>query len=130
MHSFAHCGIRATIRLISLRFVWPSMNKDITAFVESCDECQRRIINRHVKTPFGKYAVPSQRFELVNIDLIGPLPPSNGFRYCLTMMDRFTRWSECVYPEYITAETVTANIITHWIARFGIPARFTTDHGR
>ena len=31
-----------------------------------------------------------------NIDIIGPLPPSQGNRYLLTMVDRFSRWPEVV----------------------------------
>ncbi|XP_055932014.1 uncharacterized protein K02A2.6-like [Argiope bruennichi] len=42
----------------------------------------------------GKFVDQSQRFEHVHLDLVGPLPPSQGNYYCLTMIDRFTRWPE------------------------------------
>jgi hypothetical protein len=66
----------------------------------------------------------------VHLDIIGPLPSANNFQYCLTAVDRFSRWPE-VYPlERITAEDVADVFIRGWISRFGCPERITTDQGR
>ncbi|GFW70204.1 hypothetical protein TNCV_660081 [Trichonephila clavipes] len=35
-------------------------------------------------------------FSHIHIDIVGPLPPSDGFQYLLTMIDRFSRWPEAV----------------------------------
>ncbi|BHF81681.1 hypothetical protein SprV_0802481400 [Sparganum proliferum] len=78
LHNLSHPGSRATDKLVSDRFVWPGMHKDLKAWTRACLGCQRSKIQRHNKAPIGTFPGPGARFSHVHLDIVGPLPLSNG----------------------------------------------------
>ncbi|BHF84348.1 hypothetical protein SprV_0902749900 [Sparganum proliferum] len=130
LHNLAHPGIRSTQRLVSERFVWPSMNTDIRQWTRSCLACQKAKVGRHNKVPIGTFLAPDARFAHVHIDLVGPFPTSRGCNYLLTAIDRFTHWPIATPIPNITADSVTHAFLEHWISHYGIPSTITTDRGQ
>lgn len=61
---------------------------------------------------------------------MGPLPQSEGFRYILTIVDRWTRWPEVVPMKAMTSKDCANALLEGWVSRFGIPEIITTDRGR
>jgi transposase InsO family protein len=130
VHGLAHPGTRATVRLLSQRYVWRGMAKDATAWCRQCEACQRAKVTTHVQTAVEKIPIPTHRFSHVHVDLVGPWPPSpSGHTHLLTIIDRSTRWFEAIPLSDTATEPVLDAFVHGWLARFGVPARLTTDRG-
>ena len=130
LHNLSHPGIRATQKLITSQFVWPGINSDIRRWTRSCIQCQRAKIQRHTTAPLSSYPTPDARFDAVHMDIVGLLPPSQGYTYLLTCVDHYTRCPEAIPLSSITAEAVAQTFISGWIVRFGGPSSIVTDRGQ
>ena len=129
LHDLSHPGRQATARLVSARFVWHGLNKDVVAWAAECVACQRAKIQRHVRSPPEKIPIPDARFQSVNVDLVGPLPQSQGFTYLLTVVDRFSRWPEAIPLASTDAASVARAFVAQWVSRFGVPGQIISDRG-
>jgi len=95
--------------MIAQRYAWPSMQKNITY-------CQRSKIYRHnIRNP-EQIPVSDERFLYIHLDVVGPL--LKGFRYCLTMIDRTTRWPEATLVPDCTADNLITAFFNTWISRY------------
>ena len=129
VHGLSHPSIRASQRLILDKFVWPGIRKQVGTWARTCLACQTAKVHRHVKAPLSSIPVPARRFDHVHVDIVGPLPPSRGYRYLFTMVDRSTRWPEAIPLSDTSTSTCARTLVAHWIARFGLPLQLSSDRG-
>ena len=83
LHCLSHPGVHASQKLLSSKFVWPGMPKDVGLWTRSCLCCQQSKIQSHVKSPIPSIPVPGRRFSHMHLDLVGPVPYCQGFCYLL-----------------------------------------------
>ena len=110
----SHPGVPASWRLISAKFVWPGLSSKIQT---------------HIHSTVPAFPVPTQRFSHIHIDIVGPLPSSQGFSYLLTTIDRTTCWPEVVPLTSISAKSCVRAFLSTWVSRFGVPAILNSDRG-
>ena len=73
-------------------------------------------------------AWPLQRW---GIDLVGPLPTSQGnYKYAAVAVEYFTKWIEAKPLINITLETIRKFFWQNIIYRFGVPREITVDNGK
>ena len=99
------------------------------SWARTCKLCREAKIQRHIRAPLQTFEVPHRRFDHINVDVVGPLPPAQGYTHLLTMVDRFTRWPEAFPLKGTDTETCVRVLVFHWVARFGMPLDMTLDRG-
>ena len=78
LHSPSHPGARATSKLVRQRFMWPHMDKEHGA------ENVSPVRKARFYSP-SSFPLPKCRLQHIHMDLVGPLPSSNGHTHILTV---------------------------------------------
>ena len=127
IHGLSHPSGRVTLSLMSRAYVWHGMKRDISSWAKCCLDCQKSKVARHCHPPTKPISDPHIMLAHVHLDVVGPLAPSQGYRYILTCIDRTTRWPEAIPIQDATADTLLQTFLLHWVARYGVPLALTTD---
>ena len=128
-HALAHTGGKASVKMLCRKYIWPTMSRDIKDWVAECVQCKKAKVTRHNKAPVHSFPEAKGKFSELHLDLVGPLPPNKGFKYLLTIVDRYTRWCDAIPLMDITTETIVDAFLLNWVARCGVPDMIVTDRG-
>ena len=132
-HGEVHHGAQKVFdRIVTQQhFWWTGIRNSIREYVKICHGCQqvKRDNQRPHKSGQIKTFSATAPFELVSIDICGPLPETdNGNRYIVSMIDKFSRYCLLIPIQDITALSVL-KAYNRWINTFGPPTYLLSDNG-
>jgi hypothetical protein len=79
VHVLGHADARPTQRAVAKRFVWHGLKRDVRLWCRECHACQSSKVARHTRAPLVTRPPPNRRFGSIHVDIVGPLPISQGF---------------------------------------------------
>ena len=127
--TIGHPGQYKTHELITRDYWWPRVLADVRRYVGGCEICQRVKPKRTMKAGLLQpNEIPTKPWEIVSVDMIGPLPESDGFDAILIFVDRFSKKAEII-PTNVelssmgTAKHYRDNVFKH----HGLPRKVISD---
>lgn len=126
-----HPGRWKTLELVTRNFWWPGISRYVANYVKGCDRCNRAKV--FPTAPAGKLmpnTVPTDRWQVVTVDLIPELPPSQGFDCIWVAVDRLGKRIH-VAPTTTEVDSVgNARLFRDNVWRHhGLPEQIISDRG-
>ena len=103
-----HKGIAKTYRCIREQYFWPEIKEDVSEYVRTCAECQRRkLVRFKTKQLMRITTTPSKAFEILEMDIVGPLSVTvSGNKYILTLQCNLTKYSDALPLRFGCSEAI------------------------
>ena len=125
--NLGHRGFYATKSLISERFWWPEMERDVAWYCKTCHVCQERQ-KLLVKIPPVVTHTPSI-FQVLHADTMHMTPKSNGCGYILHGRCGMTSWMEGRPARDEKGRTIGIWLFEDIVCRWGCVVEIVTDNG-
>jgi len=119
------------MELIKRTYWWPGLRKDVKNYIQGCFKCQQNKVQHQKKAgELHPLDIPQGPWQEISIDIIGPLPESNGMDAIVVIVDWFTKM--------IHLKATTINISSEGIAKIyrddiwklhGIPRKILSNRG-
>ena len=125
-----HLGVRKTLWKLAQHYYWPGMRKEVHQYVQSCVACsQNKHSNQATVGMLQPIPIPSNRWEVWSMDLVGPLPStSRGHNTIVVMVDKFTKLAHFA-PTVITvtAAQLAEIVLSRIVLQHGVPKAIISD---
>ena len=131
-----HFSIDKTKDLVGQKYYWPSLQRDIEAYVKGCDVCLSSKAVRH--KPYGdlqSLPIPTHRWKDLSMDFVTGLPISTDWKgdsydSILVIVDRLTKMVH-YEPVKVTIDAPgLAEVIIDVVVRYhGLPDSIISDRG-
>ena len=124
-----HPGGDKTMEMLTRRYFWPHMDKEVEAYVRGCQVCQQDKAERC--KPAGllqPLSIPNQPWESLSMDFIISLPESQNYTGIFVVVDRLTKYAHFVaYESPANAEYVAKLFFANVFKYHGLPREIISD---
>lgn len=125
-------GVKKTIKRVLQKYYWPGLAKCVENYVKNCKICREsKFSNKPKQGMMGKPKKASKPFQILSVDLVGPLTRSTSQNSCiLTVTDWFTKFP-FIFPLRSGKASKIASILEENVfMTFGIPEIIIMDNGK
>ena len=125
-----HPGTRKTFSLITHKYFWPSLRKDISYHIKHCALCIAKRSEFRDSASLLPLPKGDKPFTFWSIDLITNLPESpQGFKHIMVCTCAFSKWVELIPLQTKSSSECAHGIFRDIICRYGKPITIRTDNG-
>lgn len=124
-----HLGVSKTYKRIAERFHWPGIDADVVQYVLTCRHCNTHKVRQLSHPPLQAVDLPDAPWQMISVDLVGPLPTSRNCKHILVFSDMMTRYVEAFPVADTTSQEFLKCFYEKIICRWGAPAVLVSDNG-
>ena len=125
-----HLGMEKTLSRLGKLFWWPGIRREVQEYVGSCVACQANKASNQVKAGLlHPLPIPTQKWEQVSMDFVGPLPATAKGNDCImVVVDKLTKMVHLLPCRITITATMTAALFWREIVRHhGVPSSIVSD---
>lgn len=126
-----HPGKEGMFGILSRRYFWPNMSRDIATFVRNCHSCGRNTVWRTRKQGLLRPLPVSERiWSEISMDYITDLPlTGRKNKHMLVIVDRLGKGPLFIPCEDLEGETLARKFIKYYLPHHLLPSAVTSDRG-
>ena len=125
-----HCGRRRLYLKLKMYYYWKNMTQDIYNYVSNCKHCQENKVFFKNKEPLEMTETPTNAFDIVFIDTIGPnMKTNDGNIYAITMICALTKYLITIPIPDKSAKTIAKAVFEKHILIYGPMKVLGSDRG-
>lgn len=124
-----HSGMAATYSRIKSLFAWPHLKQIVQKYVQQCVVCQQAKVE-HTKLPglLQPLPVPTQAWEVISLDFVEGLPPSDRYNAILVVIDKFSKYGHFIPIHHpYTALQIAKLFLDNVYKLHGLPKAIISD---
>lgn len=127
-HGPTHVSTGGMVGQVNKHYTTYGFNLYSKNFCRACLTCAKHNPQGNLRPKRGQFPQPQYPFQAIHMDFI-ELNKCEGKKYCLVIVDAFTKWTEIFPTATPDALSVAKALCKDIIPRYGIPERIYSDNG-